>query len=79
VFYSLGMTYGKDGKLGLAHYNFGIYHRRLNHIEESRFHFQKAEELAGDDSALQQKIKQAMEEIDKKKPAPPKGEDQSIS
>jgi predicted Zn-dependent protease len=42
VFYSLGMTYGKEGKLGLAHYNFGIYHKRLNHIEESRFHFQKA-------------------------------------
>jgi predicted Zn-dependent protease len=79
VFYSLGMTYGKEGKLGLAHYNFGIYHRRLNHIEESRFHFQKAKELAGDDPALQQKIKQAMEEIEKKKPAPPKRKDQSRS
>ncbi len=79
VFYNLGMTYGKDGKLGVAHYNFGIYHKRLNQIKESMFHFQKAKELAGDDSALQQKIKQAMEEIEKKKPAPPESEEQSRS
>jgi predicted Zn-dependent protease len=79
VFYNLGMTYGKEGKLGLAHYNFGIYHKRLNQIGESKFHFQKAKELAGDDSVLQQKIKQAMEEIEKKKPAPPEGEEQSRS
>jgi len=79
VFYNLGMTYGKEGKLGLAHYNFGIYYKRLNQIEESRFHFRKAKELAGDDSALQQKIKQAVEEIEKKKPAPPGREEQSRS
>jgi predicted Zn-dependent protease len=62
LFYELGMTYGRQDKLGLAHYNFGIYFRRINRMEESKFHFQKAMELAGNDIALQEKIKKAMDE-----------------
>ncbi len=68
LFYNLGMTYGKEDKLALAHYNFGIYFKRINNIQESRFHFQKAKELAGNDSALQEKIKKAMEGMEEKKP-----------
>jgi predicted Zn-dependent protease len=62
LFYELGMTYGRQDKLGLAHYNFGIYFKRINRMQESRFHFQKAMELAGNDIALQEKIKKAMDE-----------------
>jgi predicted Zn-dependent protease len=68
LFYNLGMTYGKEDRLALAHYNFGIYFKRINRIQESRFHFQKARELAGNDSALQEKIKKAMEGMEEKKP-----------
>ena len=71
IFYNLGMTYGRQDRLGLAHYNFGIYYKRLKRIKESQFHFQKAKELAGDDSVLQQKIKEAMEEMEKNAPVPP--------
>jgi predicted Zn-dependent protease len=62
VFYELGMTYGRQDKLVLAHYNFGIYFKRINKMGESMFHFQKAMELAGNDIALQDKIKKAMDE-----------------
>jgi hypothetical protein len=57
----------------VAHYNFGIYFKRINRIQESRFHFQKARELAGNDSALQEKIKKAMGEMEEKKPGPSDG------
>jgi len=60
LFYELGMTYGRQDKLVLAHYNFGIYFKRINRMEESKFHFQTAMELAGNDIALQEKIKKAM-------------------
>ncbi len=62
VFYELGMTYGRQDKLVLAHYNFGMYFKRINKMGESMFHFQKAMELAGNDIALQEKIKKAMDE-----------------
>ncbi|HJX34579.1 MAG TPA: tetratricopeptide repeat protein, partial [Desulfatiglandales bacterium] len=70
LFYELGMTYGRQDKLGLAHYNFGIYFKRMNRMEESMFHFQKAMELAGNDTALREKIKKAMDEgmMEGKKP-----------
>ena len=63
LFYELGMNYGRQDKLGLAHYNFGIYFKRMNRMGESLFHFQKAMELAGNDTALQEKIKKAMDEV----------------
>ncbi|MDB9822411.1 M48 family metalloprotease [Deltaproteobacteria bacterium] len=73
VFYDLGLTYAKGDRLGLAHYNFGIYFRRLNNMKEAQFHFQKAEKMAGDDTALQDKIKKAKEEIDMKPGNPSNG------
>jgi predicted Zn-dependent protease len=77
LFYDLGMTYGKQDKLALAHYNFGIYFKRINKMQESRFHFQKARELAGDDPVLQEKIKKATEGMDEKKPGRSDGGQQS--
>ena len=56
VFYNLGLIYGKEDRLGLAHYNFGIYFKRLKNMKEAMFHFQKAEKMAFDDTALQDKI-----------------------
>jgi predicted Zn-dependent protease len=60
VFYNLGVSYGKEGKLALAHYNFGVYFKRLGKRGKAMFHFQKAEELAKNDPALKGRIKKAM-------------------
>ncbi len=60
VFYNLGVSYGKKGKLALAHYNFGVYFKRLGKREKAMFHFQKAEELSKNDPALKGRIKNAM-------------------
>jgi len=56
VYYHLGMSYGREGKLALAHYNFGLYFKKSGVIEKAGFHFQKAEELAGSDRLLMNKI-----------------------
>ena len=56
VYYRLGMCYGKEGKLALAHYNLGVYFKRSGVLDKARFHFQKAEELAGSDQLLKNKI-----------------------
>lgn len=56
VYHHLGMCYGKEGKLALAHYNFGLYFKRSGLLDKALFHFQKAEELAGSDQLLRNKI-----------------------
>jgi predicted Zn-dependent protease len=61
VFYQLGMSYGKEGKLALAHYNFGVYFKRSGVFDKAKFHFKKAQELAGSDRMLESKIKSEME------------------
>lgn len=61
VYYNLGITYGREDNLGLAHYNFGLYYKKLNRIQEARFHFEKAKEYSGNNPKLQEKIKKAME------------------
>ncbi len=60
VFYNLGVSYGKAGKLARAHYNFGVYFVRLGGREKAMFHFQKAAELCKDDPALKGRIQEAM-------------------
>lgn len=62
VYYNLGVTYGRQDSLGLAHYNFGIYYKKSNRIQEARFHFEKARDLASNNPDLQEKIKKAMED-----------------
>ena len=59
VYYHLGLSYGRLNKLALAHYNFGIYFKKSGEIEKSRFHFQKADSLSGNNPALKKKIHDA--------------------
>ena len=63
VYYNLGVSYGREGRLALAHYNFGIYFGKLKQIQKAKFHFQKAEDLAKDDSALRGQISKAMKDM----------------
>jgi beta-barrel assembly-enhancing protease len=68
VFYNLGLSLGREGKLGLAHYNFGLYFKRQGDAENAEFHFKKAGELAVNDQALQEKIKREMEDLKRQMP-----------
>jgi tetratricopeptide (TPR) repeat protein len=63
VYYNLGVSYGRQERLAIAHYNFGIYFKRLKKIRKARFHFQKAEDLAQDDPALRGRIRKAMKDM----------------
>lgn len=63
VYYNLGLVYGRQGSLALAHYNLGIYFARLGKVNQSLFHFRKAEELATDKPALKEKIRDALEQL----------------
>ncbi len=61
VFYNLGVSYGRVDRLGLAHYNFGIYFKKLKEIQKARFHFEKAIALSSDDPIFQTRIKKEMQ------------------
>ena len=63
VYYNLGIVYGRQGKLPLAHYNLGIYFSKLRSREKALFHFEKARDLARNDAALQKKIEKALVDI----------------
>ena len=62
VFYHFGVSLGRQKRLGLAHYYFGIYFKRLKEKEKADFHFQKARELSGGDPLLLERISKAMED-----------------
>jgi tetratricopeptide (TPR) repeat protein len=62
VYYHLGLSYGRQDKLALAHYNFGLYFKRLGQIQKARFHFRKAHSLSENDPALRKKILKEIEE-----------------
>ena len=74
VFYNLGVCYGKAGKLALAHYNLGIFYRRMGDAEKAGFHFRKATDLASGDPNLMERIRRAAEGLQSKskRPAPSK-------
>ncbi|MEW6664846.1 MAG: M48 family metalloprotease [Thermodesulfobacteriota bacterium] len=63
VYYDLGVSYGRENRLALAHYNFGVYFKRTGERNKARFHFQKAEELAKGDPGLAAKIQSEMKEM----------------
>ena len=63
VYYHLGITYGRQDMLAQAHYYFGIYFKKLSQPEKANFHFDKARELAGNDSALRKKIHEAEQRV----------------
>lgn len=64
-FYNLGFSYGKEGKLGLAHYNFGLFHKRSHNPQEASFHFEEAKKAAANDPALLEKIEKCMADMKK--------------
>ncbi len=63
VYYNLGIVYGRQGSLPLAHYNLGIYFTKLGKRNEALFHFRKAEQLAADNPALREKIRSALGDL----------------
>ena len=48
--------------LAPAHYYFGVYFKNLGQSSKAKFHFDKAKELAGNDTALVKKINEAAQE-----------------
>ncbi len=69
VYYNLGIVYGRQDKLPLAHYYLGVYFSKLGSSEKALFHFEKARELVKNNVALQEKIEKALGDI--KKPHSP--------
>jgi len=68
IYYHLGISYGRQNRLALAHYNFGRYFKALGELQKARFHFQKARELAQNDTDLLKKIHRAMKPERQKAP-----------
>ncbi|MCF8143420.1 MAG: M48 family metalloprotease [Deltaproteobacteria bacterium] len=62
VFYHLGLLYGREKRLALAHYYFGVYFKRIGETQKAEFHFKKAGELAREDPDLRKKIQKETEE-----------------
>ena len=60
VYYNLGLVYGRQDKLAMAHYNLGIYFSKLSRKEKALFHFKKAQELSKSEPALKEKIDKAL-------------------
>jgi predicted Zn-dependent protease len=56
VYYNLGLVYGRQGKLALAHFNLGMHFAKLRKREKALFHFEKARELAEGNPELREKI-----------------------
>lgn len=56
VYYHLGISYGRRNRLAHAHYNFGLYFKKLGKSQKARFHFQKADGFSGNEPELRKKI-----------------------
>ena len=67
VFYRLGVCYGRLGRLGRAHYNFGIFFKRMMKLKKARFHFDKARDLSVNDPALRDRINNAAKGLEESK------------
>jgi predicted Zn-dependent protease len=65
VFYNLGVCYGRQEKLAVAHYNTGLYFQRIFDFRKARYHFLKADQLAGNDQALKNRIYEAAQALPK--------------
>jgi predicted Zn-dependent protease len=65
VYYHLGVCYGREKKLALAHYNFGVYFKNSGRFQKAMFHFQKAKGLASKNAALLEKIRKETEGVEK--------------
>ncbi len=56
VYYHLGICYGREKQLALAHYNFGIFFKNTGRFQKAMFHFKKAKRMAPENTALLEKI-----------------------
>ena len=65
VYYNLGVCYGKQGKLAVAHYNTGLYFLKTFDFQTARYHFLKADQLAGTDQGLKHRVQEAMRSLPK--------------
>jgi predicted Zn-dependent protease len=66
VFYHLGLLYGRENRLALAHYNFGVYFKNVGEFHKAQFHLKKARDLPGGDPSLQRKIQKETEFLERK-------------
>jgi len=73
VYYHLGLLYGREKQLALAHYNFGRYFKTSGQFQKAQFHFHKAKELARGDPALLKKIQKESEGPEGKGGGGPRG------
>ena len=64
VYYHLGVCYGRDKQLALAHYNFGVYFKNMGQFKKAMFHFNKAKELAAENPTLREKIHKETENVE---------------
>lgn len=64
VYYHLGLCYGREKQLALAHYNFGVYFRKMGRMQKAQFHLRKAKELSGQDPALRRKIVEELKGVE---------------
>ena len=67
VYYHLGVCYGREKQLALAHYNFGIYFKHSGRFQKAMFHFRKAKKLASGNTALEEKIRKETEGVEEMK------------
>jgi beta-barrel assembly-enhancing protease len=63
VYYDLGVSYGRENRLALAHYHFGVYFKHIGERRKAAFHFQKAQELSKGEPGLTSKIQSEMKEM----------------
>jgi tetratricopeptide (TPR) repeat protein len=64
VLFFLGEAYGKQGRLGDAHYCLGVYYIREGKLENARFHLTKAKKRITDPEKLAE-IEKMLEELKK--------------
>ena len=62
--YFLGDAYGRQGRLGDAHYYLGLYYKKEGNIKNAEFHLKRA--LNTNDPDRKLKIKEILKEISKK-------------
>ena len=63
VYYNLGVCYGRQGKLAVAHYNTGVYFLKTFDFQTARYHLLKADQLAGNDQGLRNRINEAKQSL----------------
>ena len=65
VYYHLGVCYGRENSLALAHYNFGIFFKNTGNFQKAMFHFEKAKRMASGNTVLKEKILKETKDVEK--------------